>query len=129
MKGRYVKMPAGCKHRQQGHRNFLTGVVYIYGFSSRQPEWPVDQRTLRSTQNALNIIFLTHCKIKQFTRCSPLHNATCTVGLYAKCHQLQSKNVNRALSSVNKTQSLSQISPLHSVSMRKQNHLHTLDVT
>lgn len=47
VKGRYVKMPAGCKHWQQCHRNFLAGVVYIYGFSSWQPQRPV--KTDRAT--------------------------------------------------------------------------------
>lgn len=41
VKERYVKLPAGRKHRQQCHRNVLAGVVYVYGFSSCQPQTPV----------------------------------------------------------------------------------------
>lgn len=44
VKERYVKMSACCKHWQQRHRNLLAGIVYIYGFSSRQPQWPAKKQ-------------------------------------------------------------------------------------
>lgn len=58
---RYVKMSAGCKHGQQRHRNFLAGVVYIYGFSSRQPQRPARQQRVRHRA-------LSKTKRKQETR-------------------------------------------------------------
>ena len=39
VEGRHVKMSAGCKHCQQCDWKFLTGVVYVYGFCSWQPQW------------------------------------------------------------------------------------------
>ena len=44
VEGRHVKMPTGSKHRQQCDREFLAGVVYIYGFSSWKPQWPMERK-------------------------------------------------------------------------------------
>lgn len=42
VEGRYVKMSAGCKHREQRDWELRAGVVDIYSFGSRQPHRPAE---------------------------------------------------------------------------------------
>lgn len=64
VKERYVKMSACCKHWQQCHRNLLAGIVYIYGFSSRQPQWPAKKKKdeIRNLSSQSTTVSWTHAK-------------------------------------------------------------------